>query len=172
MKRRAWLQRAGVLGPLGPLGSFAPFGSLGLAAFACGAAGCSRSDESWPEGMRPIKWDRDTCARCSMVISDPRFAVQVRGGPRDETFKFDDIGCAVMLGIEKRAQHPWLNDAAVRWWVADVASEGKRWLNARQAHFVGGMHSPMGYDFAAFASAQPGSVGFEAMLAQVREGGR
>jgi copper chaperone NosL len=28
----------------------------------------------WPDGMVEIKWDRDTCPRCSMVISDRRFA--------------------------------------------------------------------------------------------------
>jgi copper chaperone NosL len=163
MNRRDWLQRAGALAPL----TLAAVASIGTA-----GAGCSRGDEGWPDGMLPIKWDRDTCARCSMVISDPRFAAQLRGGPRNETFRFDDIGCAAMFGVEKRAQHPWLGDAAVCWWVADTASEGKRWLDARQAHFVAGMHSPMGYDFGAFATAQPGSVGLDTVLARVREGGR
>lgn len=50
---------------------------------------------NWPEGMQPIKWDRDTCVRCNMVISDRRFAAEMHGGERDTVFKFDDIGCLV-----------------------------------------------------------------------------
>jgi len=145
-----------------------------LAGTAAVLAGCG-DKETWPEGMRRIRWDRDTCARCSMVISDPRFAAQVRGGPRDETFSFDDIGCAVFFGVEKGAQHPWLrepSEPAVRWWVAEAAGEGGRWLDARKAHYVAGSRSPMGYDFGAFGAAQPGSVGFAAMAAKVREAGR
>jgi len=49
---------------------------LAAALSACG------KDEGWPEGMHPIKWDRDTCVRCSMVISDRRFAAEMRGGPK------------------------------------------------------------------------------------------
>jgi len=35
-------------------------------------------------GPTEIKWDRHTCERCRMVISDKHFAVQVRGGPKNQ----------------------------------------------------------------------------------------
>src|SRR5574340_32531 len=51
-------------------------------------AACSRQPETGPV---EIKWDRDTCKRCSMAISDRLYAVEVRGGPKREVFKFDDV---------------------------------------------------------------------------------
>lgn len=116
------------------------------------------------EGMVAFKWDRDTCSRCSMAIGDRRFAVQLRGGPQNQVFKFDDIGCATTWCSEKIAQHPWVRDAATRIWVAEFASGGKRWLDARQAHFVAGTTmSPMGYNYAAQATPAPDALPFEAM---------
>jgi nitrous oxide reductase accessory protein NosL len=142
---------------------------------ACGVAltplaaafvgGCSADDEGrWAEGMLPIKWDRDTCARCGMAISDRRFAAQLRGGPKNAAVKFDDIGCAATWCAEKLNDSAWLADAATRLWVAEFGGNGERWLDARRAHYVkGGSRSPMGYDYAAHAQPQPGSLGFDAM---------
>lgn len=126
-------------------------------------AGCGRA--TLPEGMVEVKWDRDTCVRCSMALSDRRFAAQVRGGPQDASFKFDDIGC---VAFWLRAQ-PWGSDAATRIWVADVGSRGDevQWLDAKKAQYVGGRTSPMGYNFAAVATPQPGSLDYETMRAHV-----
>lgn len=112
-----------------------------------------------PEGMIEIVWDRDTCARCNMVISDRRFAVEAQGGPKGAHFKFDDIGCAVIWLKDQ----PWGADAATRVWVADVTGKGERWLDARQAQYIGGRTSPMGYNFAAVAHPEAGSLAFEDM---------
>lgn len=128
---------------------------------ACGDEG------RWPEGMLPIKWDRDTCARCGMAISDRRFAVQLRGGPKNTAFKFDDIGCAATWCTEKLSLHPWMNDPSTRFWVAEFGAAGERWLDARRAHFLKGPRSPMGYDYGAHATAQPGSVDLAALGPQV-----
>jgi nitrous oxide reductase accessory protein NosL len=152
MKRRAMLQAGLVQAGLG----LSPLGAAVL-------AGCGESGD-WPEGMLPIKWDRDVCARCGMVISDRRFAAQLRGGPKKETLKFDDIGCAATFCAEKFAQHPWMRDAATRMWVAEFGSQPLRWIDPRRAHYVQGQAaSPMGYNFAAHAQPQPGSVGYEQM---------
>ena len=126
-------------------------------------AGCTKN--AWPEGMAEIKWDRDTCTRCKMVISDRRFAAEVRGGPKDEVFKFDDIGCVAHW---LKAQD-WGNGAAVRLWVADAGRPGSEvsWLDARKAQYVGGKASPMGYNFAAYAQPQAGSQDFETMREHV-----
>jgi copper chaperone NosL len=121
---------------------------------ACGKSG-------WPEGMAEIKWDRDTCVRCRMAVSDRRFAAQVRGGPKDQFFKFDDIGCVVFWLKEQ----PWGNDASIRMWVADAASRPDQliWLDPRQARYVAGKTSPMGYNFAAYAQAPADSLAFAEM---------
>lgn len=144
MKRRALL-RCVCAGP-----------ALALLA-ACG------DDTAWPDGMAPIKWDRDNCTRCGMAISDRRFAVQVRGGPRNAALKFDDIGCATTWCAEKARDNAWVNDAATRFWVADFERPGVAWLNARLAHYGRGPRSPMGYDYSAHAQAAPERLGFEAM---------
>lgn len=129
---------------------------------------CSRSN--LPEGMVETKWDRDTCVRCSMALSDRRFAAQVRGGPKEANFKFDDIGCAVFW---LKAQ-PWGGEAATRVWVADLASKADevRWLDARRAQYVGGRTSPMGYNFGAVAFAEPGSLDFDTMREHVLAKGK
>jgi copper chaperone NosL len=96
---------------------------------------CGKSKGEWPEGMAEIKWDRDTCVRCSMVISDRRFAAEMRGGEKNTVFKFDDIGCAVFWMRDKAGDFPWMAEAATRIWVADAAGKGDKWLDARKAHY-------------------------------------
>ena len=122
------------------------------------------SDEgSWPEGMVAIKWDRDNCTRCKMSISDRRFAAEIRGGPKNTAYKFDDIGCATTWRTEKLKEHPWLTDAATRFWVAEFSGKGDKWLDARKAHYLSGKSSPMGYNFAAFSAPQTDTIAFDAM---------
>ncbi|MDR2188592.1 MAG: nitrous oxide reductase accessory protein NosL [Azonexus sp.] len=133
---------------------------LALTPLAAALAGCQK--DGWPEGMAAIKWDRDTCTRCKMVISDRRFAAELRGGPQDAAYKFDDIGCLLFWMREQAL--PWLTDPATRLWVADMSSKGDavRWLDPRQAHYVS-RHSPMGYNYAATPQPQPGSLDFASM---------
>ena len=94
-----------------------------LTPLAAALSACSKS--GWPEGMVEIKWDRETCPRCSMVISDRRFAVEVRGGPKDTVVKFDDIGCFTFWVREKIKDMPWLADPATRMWVVDSKKKAK-----------------------------------------------
>ena len=131
---------------------------LVLGALALFLAACSRESETGPV---ELKWDRDTCTRCSMAISDRHYAVQVRGGPKKQVFKFDDIGCAVHWLKDQ----PWGNDPAMEIWVTDFRS-GK-WLDARAAQYVAGKTTPMAYGFGASAEALPGSIGFEEVRIQL-----
>lgn len=136
-------------------------GGLLLTPLAALLAGCGKQG-NWPEGMAEIKWDRDTCVRCNMVISDRRFAAQLRGGPNQTVFKFDDIGCLIFWLKEKTGQYPWLADAATRIWVADYDSKSReemRWLEPKRAWFVT-RSSPMGYNFAAVAAPLAGALDF------------
>ena len=146
----------------------AVFTGFALTPIAAMLAACGRA--SMPEGMAEVKWDRDTCVRCSMVLSDRRFAAQVRGEPKDANFKFDDIGCAVFW---LKAQ-PWSAEAATRIWVADVGSRGDavQWLDAKKSQYLGGKVSPMGYNFGAVAVAQAGSVDFDTMREHVLAKGK
>lgn len=123
---------------------------LGAAIFLLSA--CSPQPSSGPV---EIKWDRDTCARCSMALSDRHYAVQLRGGPKKQVFKFDDLGCA----LNWLKGQPWGNDAAIEIWVTDFRS-GK-WLDARAAHYMAGKTTPMGYGIGAAEEALPGSIGFD-----------
>ncbi len=147
MRRRAFLGRAA-----GTL--FVPL-----------AAACAEADDR--SAPARVRHDRDTCERCRMLISDPRFAAQARVAGVRDAYKYDDIGCAVIhlkhLGKD--------TDVSTRIWVADVASAADRvvWHDARSARYLPGRSSPMGYDHAAVAEARPGTVDFDALRAAVLE---
>lgn len=143
----------------------------GLVFVGAGLPGCGKASV-WPDGMVEIKWDRDTCARCRMVISDRRFAVEMRGGPKNEPLKFDDIGCAVIWAKDLA----WAEDPKTRIWVASSIGQAPDgapiWLDARQARYLGGKSSPMGYGFGAIESADAAALDYAAMRAQVFAEGR
>ncbi|MFV0370726.1 MAG: hypothetical protein ACK5JI_03665 [Azonexus sp.] len=158
--RRSFLARAGV-------------GGLLLTPLAALLAACGKKD-GWPEGMAEIKWDRDTCARCKMVISDRRFAAQLRGGPKDTVFKFDDIGCLVFWMREQADKYPWMLDAATRQWVADFNSKSRedmRWLDPKKALYAT-RTSPMGYNFAAVNTPMAGTLDYTDMRQHILAKGR
>ena len=146
-------------------------GGFALTPLALALSACKKSD--WPEGMVEIKWDRDICPRCSMVISDRRFAAQLRGGPKDIAVKFDDIGCLTIWIRDNLKKYPWLDEPATRMWVADVTSKSKEviWLDPRKVQYIT-RTSPMGYNFGAVAYPQMGSLDFESMRQHVLAKGK
>lgn len=127
-----------------------------LAALLLGA--CSGDPKSGPV---EIKWDRDGCTHCGMALSDRHFAAQVRGGPKHRAFKFDDIGCVV----EWLKKQPWAGEAATEIWVKDYRSD--KWLDARQARYVGGKTSPMAYGYAAIEGNEPGTIDYAELSRRV-----
>lgn len=137
-------------------------------AMALSTLGACGKDDRWPEGMQPIKWDRDTCVVCNMVISDRRFAGQLRGGPRNTVFKFDDPGCVALWLNDKARDYPWMDEPATRLWIAEVTATGNdvAWLDGRKAHYVN-RTSPMGFNFGAVAHPQAGSIDFATMREHV-----
>ena len=106
-------------------------------------------------GPVEMKYGRDTCTMCNMIISDARFAAQIRGGPKNKVYKFDDIGGALNWLCDK----DWGDGAATEIWVAD-SENGTAWLDAREAFWIAGAISPMDYGFAAVSTARPGAVPF------------
>lgn len=113
-------------------------------------------------GPGTLRFDRDTCELCRMMISDPRFAAQVRGGADRKAYLFDDIGDAVNWLREQ----PWKDDPSVEIWVNDYDNP-EQWLNAREAVYIRGVISPMDYGFAAVTPPRDDAVGFDAMAAAV-----
>jgi nitrous oxide reductase accessory protein NosL len=124
--------------------------ALGL--FFVLASGCRGQGETGPV---EIKFDRDGCARCSMIISDRNFPVEVRGGPDKKVYKFDDLGCA-MHWLEGKE---WASDQSTEIWVTDMKT--MTWLEAKKSRFVGGKTTPMAYGFGATSEASPETVSFE-----------
>jgi hypothetical protein len=127
---------------------------LALLPASLALAGCMKETA----GTETIHYGRETCAMCGMVISDAHYAAEIRGGADLALSKFDDLGCAVQ----------WLQ--AVRWkegelkefWVMD-SEDGTTWLDARAAHYVPGVITPMDYGFAALRLEKPGTVSFTTM---------
>lgn len=126
-------------------------------------AACQQESRTGPV---EVKWDRDTCVRCNMALSDKRYAAQVRGGPKHQAYKFDDFGCVVFWLNDK----PWANAPATEIWVMDMRS-GK-WIDARKAYYVPNKMTPMAYGFGAVALPEPGSVNYEEARKQVLAKGK
>lgn len=117
-------------------------------------AGC------WDEpstGPVPIAYGRDHCDLCGMIISDPRFATEIRG-PDHKAYKFDDVGDAVRF----LQNQEWKDAPDVEVWVMD-ADTGKTWLDGRKVFFVGGMQTPMASGFGAVPEFREGAMTFEEM---------
>ena len=147
-------------------------GGLLLTPLAVALSGCKKGN--WPEEMVEIKWDRDTCVVCNMVISDRRFAGEMRGGPNKTVFKFDDPGCMAIWLKEKAEKYPWLADAGTRMWVADYNSKSRDemiWHDPRKVRYIT-RTSPMGYNYAAAADSATDSVSFEEMRQQTLAKGK
>jgi hypothetical protein len=98
-------------------------------------------------GPVDVKWDRDACERCRMVLSDRSHAAEIRyhvpDRERTRLAKFDDIGCAVLWLQEQ----PWRDDSRTEIWVIDHLTG--QWIDARNATYVKGRITPMEYGLGA-----------------------
>lgn len=136
---------------------------LGFAAVApLALSGCTRQTS----GPEAIRYGREVCAMCGMIISDPSFAAEIRGGPDGVLVKFDDIGDAVNW-LEMQA---WRSTLLTEFWVMNSDS-GAEWLDARKAWYLSGVVSPMDYGYAAVSQARGGAVDFATMSKAVLQKG-
>ena len=136
------------------------------AAQALWLIGCGEKDPD--HGPGKIHWDRDTCVRCRMIISDRHYAAQIRGGEKHKIYKFDDIGCALFWIKEQNI--PWADDPNTEIWVTDYKTGA--WLDARKAQYIANKTTPMLYGYGAIHDPAPGSVDFETMKAAILAKGR
>jgi hypothetical protein len=114
--------------------------ALILALLVSGPTACWQSPSTGPG---EIKWDRQTCERCQMVISERRFATQVRETGQRRIHAFDDVGCALLWLDENDLSH---SESAAEVWVRDAA--GTQWIDGHRAYFESGLLTPMQYGFA------------------------
>lgn len=139
-----------------------PLGTL-LFGVAVLLAACSGDPGTGPVD---VKWDRDVCARCNMVLSDRQHSAQVRHTPADgrsQVKLFDDLGCAV-LWLD---QQPWRDAAGIEIWVNDhVTGE---WLDARTAHYVRGRITPMQYGLGAQREFVAGALDYAQAVEHIHE---
>jgi len=137
---------------------------LGVAALATLLPACSRRSESGPEA---VAYDRDACERCRMLISDPRFAAEVRLPGEGRVHKFDDLGDALAWLAERppRVTPPGRKDAGTEIWVRDADQD--RWLDATRASYSRGAKTPMNFGFAAHEKPAPGRLDFDQVRAEV-----
>ena len=142
--------------------------SIWLVAVFIGAAlaGCSGAPSSGPV---EVKWDRDQCERCRMVLSDRHHAAKVRQSMADghsKVYRFDDFGCAVIW----LAGQAWRDAAGVEFWVTDHRTG--EWTDARTAFYIPGQMTPMGYGLGAQREPADNGLTFEQAGHRVREAER
>ena len=116
-------------------------------------SGCSENGS----GPVEVKWDRDACERCRMVLSDRRHAAQIRGGPAGErarVYKFDDIGGAIVWLEDKS----WKDDPRTEFWVTD--HRDGHWIDARKASYLSGQMTPMDFGYGAQDEPADGGVAY------------
>ena len=114
---------------------------LALAALACGPH----------EGPQPIVWDREPCAHCRMLISEPHFAAQLETDS-GEVLSFDDPGC-LLAALEARALRPRVL------WFHHIRED--RWLDGAHVAFEPGAKSPMGFGLGAVDAGTAGSLSLD-----------
>ena len=116
---------------------------------------CSKGPETGPG---EIRWDRASCERCIMSVSDRHFSAQVRGGPagsKTRLYFFDDFGCAVLWLQEQ----PWQEDPRTEFWVTDAKTG--QWLDARTAGYGTGFITPMDFGLGAGSPDMKESLNFD-----------
>lgn len=97
-------------------------------------------------GPVDVHWDRDSCERCRMILSDKKHAAQIRyvdAQKRSRVRLFDDIGCAV-IWLEDKA---WREVASTEIWTTD--HRNGEWIDARKAYYIKGQLTPMEYGLGA-----------------------
>ncbi len=118
-------------------------------------SGCSGDPQT---GAKETKWDRDSCERCRMVLSDREHSAQIRIGanaPGSKVKFFDDIGCAVIWLQDK----PFRDESGTEIWVTDWRDG--QWIDARKAVYMPGQITPMQYGLGAQMEPADGGLNFE-----------
>lgn len=126
------------------------------------ATACSAPPDTGPV---EVKWDRDVCKRCSMVLSDRYHSAQIRAREKKDkhskVYLFDDIGCALIWLDDK----PWRDDPQTEIWVNDHRDGS--WIDARKAYYIPGQITPMEYGLGAQPEPADNALNFEQARQQI-----
>lgn len=93
---------------------------------------------------QPIEYNKDECAHCLMIISDPKFGSELITD-KGKVYKFDSIEClADYISIEREFQYETL-------WITDF-SNPHHLIDATTAHYIVSpkMESPMSMNIGGF----------------------
>jgi len=108
-------------------------------------------------GPVEVKWDRDSCERCRMMLSDRDYSAQIRvfpEGKRSKVFRFDDVGCAT-LWLDASE---WKDNQQTEIWVRSFKED--KWIDAKTAWYIKGKVTPMGYGLGAQSEKQADAIDF------------
>lgn len=106
-------------------------------------------------GPIQVKWDRDACERCRMVLSDRMHSAQVRNGIDAKVYLFDDIGGAILWLQDK----DWADHTKTEIWVNH--HQTGVWLDARSATFTGGQNTPMSFGLGATSESVENGMNYQ-----------
>jgi copper chaperone NosL len=100
-------------------------------------------------GPREITVGAEECSHCRMIVSEDRFAAQVRT-EQGRTHVFDSIECLVEYVQDAERQQ---GEQFSGMWVSNFLDPGS-WLEARQAYYLQSpeLRSPMGLNLSAYAT--------------------
>jgi nitrous oxide reductase accessory protein NosL len=124
---------------------------------------CSEEKQT---GVIGVKWDRDACERCQMMLSEHHFAAQIRVFPkekRSKVYKFDDMGCAVLW----LAKQSYQNDPKTEIWVNHYQTN--EWLNAKNSWFIKQQSSPMNYGLGAQNKRITGALNYQQAVQHIND---
>lgn len=108
-------------------------------------------------GPVEVRWGKENCDYCGMLVDDPRYAAQVRGGPKAKVWKFDDLGDAILwLASQSFAEEP-----KTELWVGDC--ETGKWIDGKSAWYLSGHATPMAHGFGAVPDVRDGALSFADM---------
>ncbi|OFZ65642.1 MAG: hypothetical protein A3D92_25020 [Bacteroidetes bacterium RIFCSPHIGHO2_02_FULL_44_7] len=115
--------------------------SLILVFLFFGIAGCGGMNTNSPP---KIRYGKDVCDQCRMIISEKQFAAASVDRDGSVT-KFDGVGCLALY----RLKHP---SETERTWVQDYRTE--EWVEFEKAFFVNAekVMTPMGFGLVAFSN--------------------
>lgn len=115
-------------------------------------AACSNEIDTSP---KEIKYDREVCERCKMIISVRNYAAQTINPATGKRYYWDDIGCSILWFDEEKID--WEESAIT--YVKDVKT-GK-WLDAKKAHYTYGAITPMNFGYSAHEKPQEGVKNYD-----------
>jgi len=98
-----------------------------------------------------------------MVLSERRFAVQLREAYGHTLHSFDDLGCAlVWLDEREHAGKGGIEEL----WVHDPRGDG--WIDGIHAHYHSGLNTPLGYGFEVSAPQNTEQLSLQEVRQRIR----